>query len=207
MAETHGVSGADGRVAQGLSQEALADARRSHQQHVLVLVEKLQGESGVQQATIQGNRRRPVEVLQPAGLLKTGTIEAHFDASMGATVDLVADDDLQEGSVVQLFTTGQCGSAAFAVGGQHPASVARGHAQQLGGIGDGDLVFQNGVEHAESGLLFLVQRNVLHQNIFADQLADDRIVEQEQNDTTSTGLARCRKIEDVLAGLCAFQAA
>ena len=57
--------------------------------------------------------------------------------------------------------------------------MALGHAQQFGGIGDGDLVFQNGVEHGESGLFFLVQRNVLHKDIFADQLADDRIVEQE----------------------------
>ena len=58
--------------------------------------------------------------------------------------------------------------------------MALGHAQQRGGIGDGNLVFQNGVEHGESGLFFLVQRNVLHLDIFADQLADDRIVEQQQ---------------------------
>ena len=29
-------------------------------------------------------------------------------------------------------------------------------------------------------MFFLVQRNVLHQDIFADQLVDDRIVEQQQ---------------------------
>ena len=42
VAEAHGVAGADGRVAQGLSQKALADASRSHQEDVLVLVQKLQ---------------------------------------------------------------------------------------------------------------------------------------------------------------------
>ena len=42
MAEAHGVSGADGGVAQGLGQEALADASGSHQQHVFVLVQKLE---------------------------------------------------------------------------------------------------------------------------------------------------------------------
>ena len=42
MDEPDGVSGADGGIAQGLGQEALADASRSHQQHMLVLVEKLQ---------------------------------------------------------------------------------------------------------------------------------------------------------------------
>ena len=52
MAEAHGVSGADGRVAQGLGQETLADAGRSHQEDVLVLVQKLQGEDGVQQSAI-----------------------------------------------------------------------------------------------------------------------------------------------------------
>ena len=49
------VSGADGGVAQGLGEEALADTGGAHQQHVLVPVEKLQGEDGVQQTAIQGN--------------------------------------------------------------------------------------------------------------------------------------------------------
>ena len=76
---------------------------------------------------------------------------------------------------------GQGGRAMLPVGRQHPASMARGHPQHLGGLGDGNLVFQNGVEHGKSGLFFLVQRNVLHQmDIFADQLVDDRIVEQQQ---------------------------
>ena len=55
MAEAHGVSGLDGSVAQGLGEEALADASGAHQQDVLVPVEKLQGEYGVQQTAIQGN--------------------------------------------------------------------------------------------------------------------------------------------------------
>ena len=64
MDEAHGVSGADGGVAQCLGQEALADASGSHQQDVLVPVQKLQGENGVQQTAVQADRRRPVEVLQ-----------------------------------------------------------------------------------------------------------------------------------------------
>ena len=55
VAEADGVSGVDGGIAQGLGQKALADASRSHQEHVLVLVEKLQGEDGVQQTAVQGN--------------------------------------------------------------------------------------------------------------------------------------------------------
>ena len=51
--ETDIVSGADGSVAQGLSEEALADTCRSHQEDVLAPVEKLQGEDGVQQTAIR----------------------------------------------------------------------------------------------------------------------------------------------------------
>ena len=56
----------------------------------------------------------------------------------------------------------QRGGAVFAIGGQHAAGVALGHSQQLGGLVDGHLVFQNGVEHGQSGLFFLVQRHILH---------------------------------------------
>ena len=53
--ETDGMSGADGGVAQGLGEEALADTGGAHQRDVLVPVAKLQGEDGVQQTAIQGN--------------------------------------------------------------------------------------------------------------------------------------------------------
>ena len=77
-------------------------------------------------------------------------------------------------------TVGQCGGAILAISRQHPAGVARAHPQHLGGLDDGNLVFQNGVEHGDPGLFFLIQRNVLHgKDIFADQLAPDRIVDQQ----------------------------
>ena len=69
---------------------------------------------------------------------------------------------------------GQGGDTVLAVGSQHLAGMAWGHAQHLGSLGDGKLVFQNGVQHGDSGLFFLIQRNVLHgKDIFADQLLDD----------------------------------
>ena len=52
--------------------------------------------NGVQQPAVQGNRRRPVEVLQPAGLLETGATQPELDAALRAAIDLVAEDDLQE---------------------------------------------------------------------------------------------------------------
>ena len=84
MDEAHGMSGADGGVAQCLGQEALPDASGSHQQHVFVPVQKLQGENGVQQTAVQADRRRPVEVLQAAGLLETGALQTQFAASDSA---------------------------------------------------------------------------------------------------------------------------
>ena len=49
VAEAHGVSGADGGIAQRLGEEAFADASGPHQEDMLVLVQEFQGENGVQQ--------------------------------------------------------------------------------------------------------------------------------------------------------------
>ena len=58
---------------------------------------------------------------------------------------------------------GQGGGAILAIGRQHAAGMALAHAKQFSSLGNGYLEFQNGVEHGESGLFFLIQRNVLHQ--------------------------------------------
>ena len=39
--EAHGVTGADGREAQGLSQEGIADADRAHQKNLFMLGEEI----------------------------------------------------------------------------------------------------------------------------------------------------------------------
>ena len=54
----------DAGIAQGLDQEALADAGWAHQQHMLVLVEELQGEDGTpgwngQKYTVLPGRNKP----------------------------------------------------------------------------------------------------------------------------------------------------
>ena len=67
MDEAHGVSCPDIRIAQSLGQEALAHTGRSHQQDVLVLVQELQGESGVHQSAVQNDGCRPVKILHAAG--------------------------------------------------------------------------------------------------------------------------------------------
>ena len=55
------------------------------------------------------------------------------------------------------------------------------HPHDLGCLGDGKLVFQNTVENLYPCLFLLIQRYILHKDdIFADQLAGDRIVEHQQ---------------------------
>ena len=82
-----------GGEAQGLGHEALAPSGGSHQQYVLVLVQELQGEDGVQEPAVEGDVGRPVEVLQAAGLLEAGALKPQFNAPVGAAIDLVAEDD------------------------------------------------------------------------------------------------------------------
>ena len=54
------------------------------------------------------------------------------------------------------------------------------HSHDPGCLGDGKLVFQNTVENLNPSLFLLVQRYIPHRDdIFADQLAGDRIVEHQ----------------------------
>ena len=121
MAEAHGVTAPDGGEAQGLGQEGLADAGGTHQEDVLVPGEEFHGEDGVQEPAVQGDGGGPVEVLQPAGLLEAGVVQPEFQAAVGAAVDLVAEDDFEEGSVVQLVPTGQ--GDALGQGGGHGSQL------------------------------------------------------------------------------------
>ena len=55
------------------------------------------------------------------------------------------------------------------------------HSHNLGCLGDGKLVFQNAVENLNPCLFLLIQRYIPHRDdIFADQLAGDGIVEHQE---------------------------
>ena len=76
---------------------------------------------------------------------------------------------------------GQCGRTDLAVSREETLGVALAHSHDLGSLGDGKLVFQNAVENLNPCLFLLIQRYILHKDdIFADQLAGDRIVEHQQ---------------------------
>ena len=82
VVEADAVTGADSGVAEGLGQEALADADGPHQEDVLVSGEELQGEDGVQEPSVERDRGRPVEVLKTADLLEPGLLEVDFEPAM-----------------------------------------------------------------------------------------------------------------------------
>ena len=76
---------------------------------------------------------------------------------------------------------GQRGSTVLAVTGEETLGVTFTHSHDLGGLGDGKLVFQNTVEHLNPGLFLLIQLYIPHRDdIVADQLAGDRIVDHQQ---------------------------
>ena len=76
---------------------------------------------------------------------------------------------------------GQCGGTVPAVSREEPLGMALAQSHDLGSLGDGQLIFQNAVEYLDPCLFLLIQLYIPHRDdIFADQLAGDLIVEQQQ---------------------------
>ena len=77
---------------------------------------------------------------------------------------------------------GQRRDPFLSVGCQQPFGVAFTYSHDLGGLGDGKVVFQYAVEHFDPCLFLLFQCHFPHKgDIFAEQLAGDRIVEHQQD--------------------------
>ncbi len=83
------------------------------------------------------------EVLQAAGLPEAGLLQAHLDAPLGAAVDLVGEDDLQEGGLVQLLPAGQ-GDALGQGGGHGPQLQTLEQRREIGGHGHVVLIMPYG---------------------------------------------------------------
>ena len=80
----HAVPGAHGGVAERLGEEALADADGADEQDVLAAVEEAQRAGGVEEAPVEPDGGRPVEVLEPAELLEAGLAQAQLQAPVSA---------------------------------------------------------------------------------------------------------------------------
>ena len=84
---------------------------------------------------------------------------------------------------------GQCGGTVPAVSREETLGVAFAHSHDLGGLRDGKLVFQNTVEYLNPCLFLLVQRYIPHRDdMFAEQLAGDRIVEHQHGECGFTAM-------------------
>ena len=83
-------------------------------------------------------------------------------------------------------SVGQCGGTVLAVSGEETLGVTFADSHDLGSLGDGKLVFQHAVEHLNPGLFLLIQLYIPHgDDIVAEQLAGDRIVDHQQKLTGS----------------------
>ena len=79
---------------------------------------------------------------------------------------------------------GQYGGTILALSGEETLGMTFAHSNNLGRLGDGKLMFQNTVEHLNPSLFLLIQLYIPHgDDIFAEQLAHDRIVEHQHKFT------------------------
>ena len=122
--EADAVPGADGGVAERLGEEALADADGADEQDVLAAVEELQRAGGVEEAAVEPDLCRPVEVLESAELLEASL--AQLQPPVVAAAHLVGEDDLQEVGVVEPLAPGE--GDALGQGVEHPRLRAFGGA-------------------------------------------------------------------------------
>ena len=76
---------------------------------------------------------------------------------------------------------GHCGGTVFAIGRQQALGVAFTDSHDLRCLGDGQVVFQHAVEYLDPCLFLLIQLYIpMRDDIFAEQLAGDLIVEHQQ---------------------------
>ena len=74
---------------------------------MLLAVEELEREELVEVTAVDLDGVRPVEVLEADALLEAGLEEAAFEGEVVAPLDLVGEDEGEEGDVVELLGTGE----------------------------------------------------------------------------------------------------
>ena len=135
-------------------------------------------------------RRRPESVLlraAAAGTADTGLDQNTAHRAMIQVDALPFSEQLGEVAVVGtgVAVAGQlhhCGGTVLAVSREETLGMAFNRSYDLGGLGYGKPVFQNAVEHLNPGLFLLIQLHIPDgDEILADQLAGDRIAEQQHN--------------------------
>lgn len=92
----HVVSGPAGCMAESGSEEGFADTHASHEENVLLGLEKTKREEVANAVAIEAHRRIPVEVLEGLLLGEAGACETPLQIDLVASVDFVLQDELEE---------------------------------------------------------------------------------------------------------------
>jgi hypothetical protein len=94
--EKDAVASSTGTMTEGTSEEGFADTDRSHEDHILALLEEGEREEFPDTITIEGERRIPVEVLEGLLFFEAGAPETARQIFALAPIDLVLQGDLEE---------------------------------------------------------------------------------------------------------------
>jgi len=94
--EEHVVSGPASCMAERGSEEGFTDTHASHEENVLLGLEKTKREEVANAMAIEAHRRIPVEILEGLLLGEAGTCETSLQIDLVASVDFVLQDELEE---------------------------------------------------------------------------------------------------------------
>src|SRR6266852_8021003 len=101
------MAGADAGRAQTLGEHALADAHGTDEHHMLLARQELQREDLLELATVELDRRGPVEAVQRHAVLEASLDQVAFEGLLVAALDLVSQQQSEKRHVVQLLSTRQ----------------------------------------------------------------------------------------------------
>ncbi len=94
--EEHVVSGPAGCMAESGSEEGFADAHASHEENVLLGLDKTEREEVANAMAIEAHRGIPVEILEGLLLGEGGAFETPLQIDLVASVHFVLQDKFQE---------------------------------------------------------------------------------------------------------------
>ena len=88
-------------VADGLGQEALADAGRAHEEHVAGFADEAAGGQVEDLLLLDRRVERPVEVVEGLQFAEAGGLDSPLQLAVGADGQFVLEDQFQELGVVE----------------------------------------------------------------------------------------------------------
>ena len=96
-----------GQVAGHAPAEQAKHLHGTHEHHMLLARQELQGEDLLQLATVELDRRGPVESIQRDAVLKASLHQVAFEGLLVAALDLVGQQQRQKRHIIELLGTRQ----------------------------------------------------------------------------------------------------